>query len=449
MRVVYPCCAALDIHKKTVVACRVRTHPDGRVEQETRTFGTLTADLLARLDWLLAWGCTHVAMESTGVYWKPVYNILEGNLELLLVNAQHVHNVPGRKTDVKDAEWLADLLRHGLLKASYVPARPQRDLRELTRGRSLLVAERARWLNRLQGVLESANLKLASVASQIDGVSARAMLEELVAGSTDAAALAELAKGKLREKRAALEQALRGTVREHHRFLLAQHLAQLDFYDEQIGLYDAQITAQVQAMSAPGTPPAGGDGPTGEPSGAPAPGQSQRGLPPQTPPTYARAVALVDAVPGIAERGGQAILAEIGVDMRRYPSAGHLTKWAGVAPGNYISAGKRSSGKITPGNPALRKALIQAAHGAIRTKGSYFGALYHRIASRRGKKRALVAVARSLLVVLYHVLLYQEPYRELGGNYFDERQKDTLVDRLVQRLEKLGYQARLEPLAAA
>lgn len=450
MQVIYTRCAALEVHKKTVVACRTRLQPDGALEQETRTFGTMTEDLLALLDWLLAWGCTHVAMESTGNYWKPVYNILEGNLEILLVNAQHCQNVPGRKTDVKDAEWLVDLLRHGLLRASFVPERPQRDLRDLTRGRSLLVAERARWLNRLQGLLEGANIKLACVVSQLDGVSARAMLEALAAGHTDAATLAELAKGKLREKRGALRQALDGLVREHHRFLLAQYLEQLEFYEEQIARYDAQIAAHLRALSAgapvPNEPPVGE-----EPAGGNEPGGAggRRGLPPETPPTYEQAVALVDAIPGIAERVGQTILAETGVDMRRFASPGHLTSWAGVSPGNHVSAGKRYSGKITPGNPALRKALIQAAHGAVRTKDCYFNTLYYRIAGRRGKKRALVAVARSLLVVIYHVLLYQEPYRELGGNYFDERKKESVVNSLVKRLQKLGYQASLEPMAAA
>ena len=449
MQVLYARCAGLDVHKKTVVACRLHTRPDGQVEQETRTFGTMTEDLLALLDWLVGWGCTHVALESTGAYWKPVYNILEGNLELLLVNAQHCHQVPGRKTDVKDAEWLADLLRHGLLKASYVPERPQRDLRDLTRGRSLLVAERARWLNRLQGLLESANIKLAAVVSQIQGVSARAMLEALAAGNTDAETLAALAKGKLREKRDALRRALDGLVREHHQFLLAQHLAQLDFYDEQIALYDAQIAVQLQVLSPVGSQEPPAPRPAGEPNARSGEHRRGCGLPPETPPTYEQAVALVDQIPGIAVRVGQTILAETGVDMRRFASPGHLTSWAGVAPGNHESAGKRYSGKITPGNPALRKALIQAAHGAARTKNCYFNALYHRLAGRRGKKRALVAVARHLLVVIYHVLLYQEPYRELGGNYFDERKKDAVVNALVQRLQKLGVAVRLAPAAAA
>jgi transposase len=449
MQVLYTHCAGLDIHKKSVVACRLRLGPDGAPEQETRTFGTMTEDLLALLDWLLAGNCTHVAMESTGNYWKPVYNILEGNLEILLVNAQHCRNVPGRKTDVKDAEWLVDLLRHGLLKASFVPDRPQRDLRDLTRGRSLLVAERARWLNRLQGLLEGANIKLASVVSQIQGVSARAMLEALAAGHTDPETLAALAKGKLREKRDELCKALDGLVREHHRFLLAQHLTQLDFYEEQIRCYSTQIEGQLRTLSEPpaGAPPPPGSAGSGDPGGCAR--SARRGLPPETPPTYEEAVVLLDTIPGIAERVSEAILAETGVDMGRFGyQPGRLTRWAGVAPGNHVSAGKRFSGKVTPGNAALRRALIQAAHGAARTKDCYFNTLYHRIAGRRGKKRALVAVARSVLVAVFHVLLYHEPYRELGGNYVDERKKESVVNHLLHRLQKLGYQASLQTVAA-
>jgi len=286
--------------------------------------------------------------------------------------------------------------------------------------------------------------------SQIDGVSARAMLAQLAAGNTDPAALAGLAKGKLREKRDALQQALTGRFREHHRFLVGQYLEQLDFYEEQIALYDAQITSHLRALSeaAPAGAPPPPEGEGAVPGGGNG-GGGKRGLPPETPPTYEQAVALVDTIPGIATRVGETILAETGVEMRRFASPGHLTSWAGVAPGNHQSGGKRYSGRITPGNPALRKALIQAAHGAIRTQACYFGALYHRLASRRGKKKAIVAVARSLLVVIYHVLLYQEPYRELGANYFDERKKEAVVNALVQRLRKLGFEAQLQPALAA
>ena len=440
MRVLYPRCAGLDVHKRTVVACRLFTNDSGAVTAETRTFGTTTAELLGLLDWLISWDCTHVALESTGAYWKPVYNLLEGSLELLLVNARHCRNVPGRKTDVKDAEWLADLLRHGLLKASYVPDQPQRDLRDLTRGRSLLVGERARTLNRLQAMLESANIKLASVVTQIDGLSSRDMLQQLAGGNTEAAELAKLGRGKLRKKHEALRQALTGRFREHHQFLLTQYLGQLDFYEEQIALFDAQIAERMElAATESRTKPR-------ESPSEPSPAGSGRCA--QEPPTYAKAVALLDGIPGIAIRGAQAILAETGLDMSRFPSPGHLTSWAGVAPGNKESAGKRLSGRVMPGNPALRKSLIQAAQGAARSKNGYFNALYHRIASRRGKKRATVAVARSLLVVIYHVLLFHEPYRELGGTYFDERKKEGLVKSLIQRLQNLGYQAELQPLPA-
>jgi transposase len=449
MQVIYPQCAGLDVHKKTVVACRVRTPSCGPVQRETRTFATMTDDLLQLLEWLQAWGCTHVAMESTGVYWKPVYNILEGNLEILLVNAQHCKNVPGRKTDVKDAEWLADLLRHGLLRASFVPPQPQRDLRELTRGRSILVADRARLLNRLQGVLESANIKLASVVSQIDGVSARAMLEALVAGTATPEAMADLGRGKLREKRGQLLRALDGLVREHHRFLLAQLLTQEDFLEEQIAVFDAEIHTHIATLSGAGVEPGEGSRSgkdPGEGGGTePAP---RRPLPPAEPVTYAQGVELLDGIPGIAVRNAEVILAETGVDMHRFENANRLSAWSGTAPGNHVSAGKRKTGRTTPGNPVLRQALIQAAHGAIRTKGSYFGALYHRLAGRRGKRRALVAVARSLLTVIFHVLYYHEPYRELGALYFDERKKDSVVHGMLTRLRKLGYEAQLQPVAA-
>lgn len=445
MEVLYPRCAGLDIHKKTVVACRLRTLPSGQKQQETRTFSTMTVELLALLDWLQEWGCTHVVMESTGEYWKPVYNLLEGHLQVWLVNARHVKGVPGRKTDVKDAEWLADLLRHGLLRPSFVPPRPQRDLRDLTRQRSNLVEERARAVNRLQKVLESANLKLACVATDVTGVSARNMLEAIIGGEADPVVLAELAKGRLRNKREALEQALTARVRDHHRFLLAQHLTHLDFLDEQVGAFTREIAAQIERMSYPRppvtSPPAPGDGGVTDPS-----------PPPGEPLGYDAAVEFLDPVPGIGVRAAEAILAETGTDMSRFPSDGHLTAWGGVAPGNHESAGKRYSGKTTPGNPALRKTLVQAAHGAVKVKGSYFATLYRRLAGRRGKKRAIVAVARALLVTIYHILKTRKPYQELGADYFDRLDRQGLTNRLLNRLEQLGYYVHLQPkplLAAA
>ena len=323
MEVLYARCAGLDLHKKTVVACRVFTPESGRKQQEVRTFGTTTRELLALLDWLREGGCMHVAMESTGEYWKPVYNLLEGHTELLLVNPQHVKNVPGRKTHVRDAEWLADLLRHGLVKGSFVPGRPQRELRDLTRGRCNLIEERTRIVNRLQKVLEDANIKLGDVASDVTGVSDRAMLRALCRGETDAEALAELARGVLREQREALAEALEGRMNGHHRFLPSQHLEHLAFVEAQIAGFDGEIELRIEQMSAPShddTPPGGsGDGPAASvPTG-------RRGLPPSEPPTYARAVELALPIPGIGPRAVQAIFAEMGVDMRRFPSAGHLT----------------------------------------------------------------------------------------------------------------------------
>ena len=446
MEVLYARCAGLDVHKKTVVACRVFTPESGRKQQEVRTFGTTTRELLALLDWLRESGCTHVALESTGEYWKPVYNLLEGHAELLLVNPQHVKNVPGRKTDVRDAEWLADLLRHGLVKGSFVPGRPQRELRDLTRGRCNLIEERTRIVNRLQKVLEDANIKLGDVASDVTGVSGRAMLMALCRGETDPEVLADLARGVLREKREALAAALEGRVHPHHRFLLAQHLEHLAFIETQITGFDREIEVRIEEMSAPphDAPPTDGSAKDPAPGGP----TGKRGLPPTTPPSYARAVELALPIPGIGPRAVQAIFAEMGVDMGRFPSPSHLTSWAGVAPGNRESAGKRLSGKTTHGNAALRKALVQAAHGACRARDTSFKALYHRIAARRGKKRAIVAVARAILVVLYHVLLYQEPYRELGEGYLEERKREETVKHLTQRLRKLGCNVTVTPVAA-
>jgi transposase len=447
MELLYPRCAGLDIHKKTVVACRVLTPDQGPKQEAVRTFGTTTPDLLGLLDWLQEWGCTHVAMESTGEYWKPVYNILEGTVEILLVNAQHVRTVPGRKTDVNDAQWLAELLRHGLLKGSYVPPKPQRQLRALTRQRSNLVAQRAMVVNWLQKVLEDANIKLASVATAGTGVSARAMLAALVDGEAAPAAIAAWARGRMRAKRDALEAALTGSVEDHHRFLITQHLLLLDTLEEQIERFSERIAAQVALLS-PAPPPAEPPAASREPPPAAATGPA-RGGPPA--PSYQQALALLDAIPGINRNVAEAILAEIGTRMAQFPTAAHLCSWAGVAPGNRESAGKRYSGKTTEGNPALRKALVQAAHGAIRTQGSSFGAVYHRLARRRGKQRAVIAVARKLLIVVYHVLLTGMPYRELGANYLDERKRESLVQHLVRRLEKLGHQVSLalQPAAAA
>jgi transposase len=401
MQVMYERCAGLDVHKKTVVACVVTP-----VGQETRTFTTMTADLLTLADWLLACGCTHVAIESTGDYWKPVFNILEGTCEVILVNAQHVKAVPGRKTDVKDAAWLAELLQHGLLRASFIPPVAQRELRDLTRYRSTFIRERVTLINRVQKLLEDANIKLAAVASDIMGVSGRAILAALIAGHTDPHTLAELAKGRLRSKREPLAKALDGRVKPHHRFVLTELLCQIDGLDDTIARFDAQI----QAICGP----------------------------------FEEAVALLDTIPGIARHTAEMLVAEIGTDMSRFPSADHLASWAGVAPGNHESAGKRASGKTRKGNRFLRTTLVQAAHVAARTKGTYLSAQYRRLATRRGKKRAIMAVAHSILVIAYYMIQRQEPYREVGADFFDRLQPEDTARRLIKRLEGLGYQVTLQ-----
>lgn len=442
MEVVYERCAGLDVHKKVVVAALTQPGDGGARVRSVAHFGTTTLDVLQLVDWLHAGGVTHVAMESTGEYWKPLYNLLEGEFTVLLVNPQHVKNVPGRKTDLKDAEWLNELLAHGLLRGSFIPPVAQRDLRDLTRHRTTLVEERARVVNRVQKLLEGTNIKLASVASDVLGVSGRAMLNALVAGQADPAVLANLARGRLRDKLAELERALIGVVRPHHRFLLAQQLAHIDFLDEQIAAVSQEITQQVAAMSSE-TPNMPGD--VAAASVPTAPGTNQA-LPPLAPTV---AIPLLDMIPGIDQRVAEVMMAELGPDMRRFPTADHAAAWAGLAPGNYESAGKRHSGRIRQGNQALRGALVQAAWAAAHTKNTYLAAQYQRLASRRGRKRALVAVAHSILVIAYHMLRDHTPYMELGGNYFDERHKDTVLNRLRKRIEKLGYIAHLEPLPAA
>lgn len=444
MEVIYERCAGLDVHKKTVVACRVVSKGNGRKEQETRTFGTTTAELLELVDWLGEWGSTHVAMESTGEYWKPVYNLLEGEVEILLVNAAHIKAVPGRKTDVGDAEWIADLLRHGLLRASFVPPRPQRELRDLTRQRSNLVRERSAVLNRLQKVLEGANIKLASV-TKAGGVSAREMVKAIVGGESDAAVLADMARGRLRSKRGELEQALTGQIGGHHRFLLDSHLRHIAFLDEQIEQFSQEIAARMDELEVTGEPPAGASSAASGESRRPLPGGGNH----QTALTATRAMALLDTIPGIDRWQAEVILAEIGLDMTRFGSATCLAAWAGLAPGNNESAGKRRSGKTRPGSPIIRRTLTLVAHAAARGKDSYLAAQYHRLAARRGAKRAIIAVAHSILVIIYHLLTRQEPYRDLGGNYFDERKRESVTNRLVRRLEKLGYQVALDTKPAS
>lgn len=435
MEVLYSHCAGLDVHKKSVVAFAITADEHGKKQIALRTFETMTADLLALSDWLSVQGVTHVAMESTGEFWKPVYNLLEGNFELLVVNAQHIKQVPGRKTDVKDAEWIAELLRHGLLRGSFIPPQSQRDLRDLTRQRTNLVQDRATVINRLQKVCEWSNIKLSAVVTDITGVSARLMLEAILRGQTQPETLANLAKGRMRQKRSELERALNGIVREHHRFLLAQHLTQIDFLDEQIDLYDAQIATFIAQH------------PTEPPPAKPSPADTA----PQPPPAPAKpleweaAVALMDSHPGINQRMAEQLLAEIGSDMSRWQSDAHLASWAKICPGNNESAGKRYSSAIGHGNRWLRSALVQVAWAAIKVKNSFHASLYYRLSARRGSRRAIVAVAHHILKSLYHMLKKHEPYRELGAAYFDERRKVNLIQHTVRRFAQIGYEVSFVP----
>lgn len=411
MDTLYPCCAGLDVHKEVVVACVRKALGGGKVHQEVRTFRTETSGLLALADWLTDEGVTHAAMESTGVYWKPVWNILDGVIELLLVNAEHIKKVPGRKTDVKDAPWIAELLQHGLLKASFVPERALRDLRDLTRQRVQLVRQKVQVSNRIQKTLEDANIKLASVASDVLGKSGRAMIRAIVSGEGDPVVLADLARCRLREKIPQLQEALLGEVTAHHRFLLGMLMDQVEFLEGQIGRLGARIAAVL-----------------------PAP--------------FEEAIERLVTIPGIERRAAENIVAELGVDMKPLPSAGHLASWVGICPGNHESAGKRRSGRTTQGNSWLRVTLVQCAWAASHTKGTYLSAQYKRLAARRGKKRALVAVGHTLLGIVYAVLKKQSVYRELGADYQDRQDKEKLTTRLLKRLAKLGVKVSVEAEAA-
>lgn len=410
MQVVYARCAGIDVHKKTVVVTVMLTAESGRMAQETRTFATMTAELLALDTWLEEQGVTHVAMESTGVYWYPVYNLLEQDRTILLVNPQHIKAVPGRKTDVKDSEWLADLLRHGLLKASFVPPQPIRELRELTRYRKSLVQAHTQEVNRLQKVLESANIKLAAVATDILGVSGREMLNALIAGEESEAEMAERARGRLRARIPELQQALQGRVTPHHRVLLRCLLQHIDFLDTAIEQVQQEIETHLQP--------------------------------------YAEAMALLQTIPGIHAVTAEAILAEIGPDMSRFPSAKHLASWAGVCPGNKQSGGRRLRAGITHGSPWLRGALGEVVWAVSHSKSSYLAAQFARIARRRGKFKAVMAVAHTILVIIYAVLRDHTPYTDLGPDYFDRLDQARVERHHVRRLEALGYSVTLAPASA-
>lgn len=376
MDVLHACCAGLDVHKKTVVACVRRVDPAGKVFKIVKTFATMTADLLDLSDWLAVQAVKVIAMESTGSYWKPVFNLLESRFEVVLVNAHHIKQVPGRKTDVRDSEWIAQLLQHGLLRPSFIPPRPTRELRDLTRQRTQLINEKTAVINRIQKVLEDANIKLGSVASNPLGVSGRLMIEAIIRGEYDPVKLADLARRRLRKKLPQLQQALRGSVTEHHRFLLQTQMDHLNHLERLIGRYNERI---------------------------------EEALAP-----FAAILARLVKIPGVDFRVAEVVVAEIGLDMGRFPTAGHLSSWAGLASGNHESAGKRRSGQTTPGNTWLKTALVQAAWAAFRAKKTHLSRKFRRIAGSRGKKRAAVAVAHTILVIIYHLLKEGTEYQEIA-----------------------------------
>lgn len=411
MQVVYARCAGLDVHKKTVSACVSVCEAEGGKQRQMRVFGTFTSDLLALADWLKEQGVTHVAMEATGIYWRPVWAVLEGQFQQMLVNPQHIKAVPGRKTDAKDCEWIADLLQHGLLQGSFVPPMPIQDLRDLTRYRAELRQSQNRVANRLQKFLEQANIKLSSVASNALGVSGRQMLEAIIAGQEDAGQLAKLARGKLKNKIAELERALEGRIRDHHRFLLAEYLDEWEALGERIVRLEAEIDKQIRP--------------------------------------FEQAVALWQTIPGVDHVTACNLVAEIGVDMRQFPSAQHLASWAALCPGNHESAGKRKSGRTRDGNKWLRRSLCQAAWAVTRKKNCYLSAQFKRLAGRRCVKRAVMAVAHTMLVIGYHMLKTGQTYHELGGDYLERINKDQLQRYLVKRLQRLGLKVTVEPVPQA
>jgi len=400
-------CVGLDVHKASVEACVRRMEPSGRLHQQTRHWGTMTRDILMMADWMAAQGVTHVAMESTGVYWKPIYNILEGRFTVLLVNARHLKQVPGRKSDIRDCQWIAQLLQHGLLKGSFIPPRPQRELRDLTRHRTQLVEEKTRTNNRIEKVLEDANIKLGSVASEVMGVSGRAMIQALLEGEKDPAQMADLARRSLRGKIPELQKAPEGHLTEHHRFLLRLLWKELTQQEALI----AELEAKIEELTR----------------------------------CFAPEIERLDAVPGVDRRVAEVVLAELGGDMSPFPTHRHLSAWAGMCPGNEESAGKRRKRRITPGNRWLKRTLVQAAWAASHTKSSYLASQYRRLVGRRGKKRALIAVGHSILVILYYLLKDGRQYADLGSDFFDRLEPQRLTRYYVNRLQHLGHKVILEP----
>lgn len=411
MEAIFRCCAGLDVHSKTVTACVRRVDDQGKIHAEVRTFGTMTCDLRSLYEWLTAEGVSHVAMESTGVFWKPVYNILEEQFEILLVNARHIKNVPGRKTDVKDCEWIAQLLQYGLLRGSYIPPRPQRELRDLTRMRTQLTREMSSVANRIHKVLEDTNIKLGVVATDILGVSGRNMIQALIAGETDTVKLADMARGRLRDKIPLLEQALVGKITEHHQFMLKALMDQLIYLESQIERFDQRIEQAARP--------------------------------------FEKAITALIPIPGYERASAQSVIAEIGPDMNPFPTDDNLCSWAKICPGNNKSAGKRKSGTTGHGNRWLRSILVQVAWAASHKKNSYFRAQYRRLAGRRGKKKAIVAVAHSILTVTYYILKFERSYKDLGGDYFDRLSRDKIRRYHVKRLQDLGFKVELTEDKAA
>lgn len=404
-------CCGIDVHKKNIVVCLAVGKPDEKPRTMVKTFSTMTCDLLACRDWLVSEGCTHAAMESTGIYWKPIYNILEGSMEIILAHARDVKNVPGRKTDVKDCEWIADLMRHGLIRGSFIPPKPIRELRDLTRYREKLIQQRSSELNRLQKFLEDANIKLSSVVSDINGVSAQDMIKHLIDDDMSSQEMAQLARGKLRDRVEELEKSLEGCLTEHHRLILQLALRMIASYDEAIAKLSVEIDNRMQPFRQ----------------------ESER----------------LQTIPGVKKKTAEKVIAEIGVDMSRFPSDAHLSSWAGVSPGNNESAGKRRSGRVKPGNPWLKKTLTEAAWSASKTKQTYLSARYRRLAVRRGKKRAAVSVSHTILIMAYHIIKEQRTYKELGADYFDRLNEKHLIKRLTTRIAALGYAVNITKLPAA
>jgi len=404
-------CCGIDVHKKTIVACLIVGKPNEKPRKTIKTFSTMTRDLLSCKDWLESEGCSHVAMESTGVYWKPVFNILEESMEIILANARDIKNVPGRKTDVRDCEWIAQLLRHGLIRGSFIPPKPIRELRDLTRYRRKLIQQRSSELNRIHKLLEDANIKLSSVVTDINGVSAQDMIYHLIKEDMTPKQMAELARKRLRNKITELQKALEGRLRDHHRLILKLSIEMIASYDQTIEELSLEIDKRMEPYRE----------------------QSDR----------------LQTIPGVKKRIAEVIIAEIGVDMSRFPSHAHISSWAGVSPGNNESAGKRRSGKTTRGNKWLKGTLTEAAWSASKTKGTYLSTRYKRLASRRGKKRASLAVAHSILIMAYHVIKEQCTYNELGGDYFDRLNEEHLVKRLSSRIQALGYKIEVQKLPVA